>query len=69
MSRARRDRDRPTIDQLRHLIGHTDSRALSPTEAARLRAGVEHLIASQAGLAAQISGLARRLAARRPPRS
>ncbi|MFF4504799.1 hypothetical protein [Streptomyces sp. NPDC001401] len=63
MTRARPERDRPTVDQIWHLIGHTERRALSQAEAARLRAGVEHLIASQAGLAAKVGGLTRRLAA------
>jgi len=42
----------PSIDQMRHLIGHTEHRALTPAEAGRLRAGIEHLAASQAGMAA-----------------
>ncbi|WP_449343307.1 zinc finger domain-containing protein [Streptomyces rhizosphaerihabitans] len=48
---------------MRYLIGHTERRPLSPAEAARLRAGVEHLISSQAGQAAQITRLTRLLAA------
>ncbi|MFF3378180.1 hypothetical protein ACFYXF_35155 [Streptomyces sp. NPDC002680] len=48
---------------MRHLIGHTEYRPLGAAEAARLRAGVEHLIASQAGQAAQVTRLARLLAA------
>ncbi|MET8957372.1 hypothetical protein [Streptomyces sp. NPDC004533] len=50
------------MEQVRHLVGHTEYRALTPAEVARLRASVEQLIASQAGLAAQIGGLTRRLA-------
>ncbi|MER5917016.1 hypothetical protein ABT124_43375 [Streptomyces sp. NPDC001982] len=61
--RTRRDQDQPTVEQIRHLIAHTEYRALTPAESARRRAGVEHLIASQAGLAAQVGGLTRRLAA------
>ena len=53
----------PTIEQLRHLVGHAERRALTLPEAARLRAGVDHLAASQAGLAAKVDGLSRRLAA------
>lgn len=53
----------PTIEQLRHLVGHAEGRALTLAEAARLRAGVEHLAASQAGLAAKVDDLSRRLAA------
>ncbi|WP_405526709.1 hypothetical protein OG426_30180 [Streptomyces canus] len=52
MSRAQRERRQPSLDQIRHLLGHTGCRALSPAEAAQLRAGVEHLIASQADLPA-----------------
>ncbi|MGW0631852.1 zinc finger domain-containing protein [Streptomyces sp. NPDC002758] len=63
MTRARPEGDPPTVDQIRHLIGHTERRALSPAESARLRAGVEHLIASQAGQAAQVTRLTRLLAA------
>ncbi|MFB7443094.1 hypothetical protein ACFC01_33145 [Streptomyces mirabilis] len=43
------------MEQIRHLIGHTGYRPLSPAEAARLHAGVEHLIASQAGQAARVT--------------
>ncbi|MGW1157740.1 zinc finger domain-containing protein [Streptomyces sp. NPDC002519] len=57
MTRARPSRDRPTADQIRHLIGHTEYRALSQEESARLRAGVEHLIASQGGQAAEVTRL------------
>ena len=53
----------PTIEQLRHLVGHTEYRVLTPAEAARLRSGVDHLAASQAGLAAKADDLSRRLAA------
>ncbi|MEU6318178.1 hypothetical protein [Streptomyces sp. NPDC047009] len=63
MSRSRPSTDRPTVDQIRHLIGHTEYRALSQEEAARLRAGVEHLIASQGGQAAEVTRLTRLLAA------
>ncbi|MGW3246517.1 zinc finger domain-containing protein [Streptomyces sp. NPDC001070] len=59
MTRTRKDR--PTLDQLRHLIGHTGHRVLSVVESERLRAGVEHLVASQAGLAAKVAELTRRL--------
>lgn len=45
--------ERPTVEQMRHLIDHTDQRALSFAEAARLRAGFEHLVASQASQASQ----------------
>ncbi|WP_326737085.1 hypothetical protein [Streptomyces sp. NBC_01022] len=51
---------------MRHLIDHTDQRALSFAEAARLRAGFEHLVASQASQASQhasVDDLNRRLAA------
>lgn len=57
-----RGRPKPTLDQIRHLIGHAEHRALTPVEAERLRAGVEHLTASQAGLAAKVGDLTRRLA-------
>ncbi|WP_406205326.1 hypothetical protein OH807_30655 [Kitasatospora sp. NBC_01560] len=33
----------PTPGQLDHLLGHAESRRLSPQEAALLRAGVQHL--------------------------
>ncbi|WP_127361516.1 zinc finger domain-containing protein [Actinacidiphila soli] len=52
----------PTLEQIRHLIGHAEHRALTPAEAERLRAGVEHLSASQAGIAAKVNDLTRRLA-------
>ncbi|MEU4094452.1 hypothetical protein [Streptomyces sp. NPDC026673] len=60
MTRARKEH--PTLDQLRHLIGHTGRRVLSAVESERLRAGVEHLVASQAGLNAKVAELTRRLA-------
>ncbi|MGW4047552.1 hypothetical protein [Streptomyces sp. NPDC004721] len=47
---------------MRSLLGHTESRALTTAEAERLRAGVEHLIASQTGLAAHTARLTRQLA-------
>lgn len=53
----------PTIEQMRHLVGHAEGRALTPAEAVRLRTGVDHLAASQAGLAAKVDDLSRRLAA------
>ncbi|MEU2857531.1 hypothetical protein ABZ672_03745 [Streptomyces mirabilis] len=62
MTRARRE-DQPTVEQVRHLIGNTEYGAITPDEAGRLRADVEHLIASQAGMAAKVSGLTRQLAA------
>lgn len=55
--------ERPTVAQMRHLIGHTDHRVLSAAEAARLRAGFEHLVASQVGQQAKVDDLNRRLAA------
>ncbi|MET7889956.1 zinc finger domain-containing protein [Streptomyces mirabilis] len=57
MSRARPDGDRPTVEQIRHLIGHAEYRPLNPAEAARLHAGVEHLIASQAEHATRLTRL------------
>lgn len=53
----------PTLEQLRHLIKHVEDRRLTPQEAARLRAGVDHLAASQAGMAAKVDDLTRRLVA------
>lgn len=47
----------PTPEQLAHLIGHADHRALTPTEAAALRAGVADL---QRRLAAAETTLHRR---------
>ncbi|WP_371500319.1 hypothetical protein OG871_27615 [Kitasatospora sp. NBC_00374] len=41
--------ERPTPDQLDHLLGHAESRRLSPMEAARLRAGVRQLREQAAG--------------------
>ncbi|GAA2746182.1 hypothetical protein [Kitasatospora cinereorecta] len=35
--------ERPTPDQLDHLLGTADRRRLTPAEAALLRAGVRHL--------------------------
>ncbi|MFJ8043785.1 hypothetical protein ACIRBX_25115 [Kitasatospora sp. NPDC096147] len=35
--------DRPTPDQLDHLLGHADTRRLTAAEAIRLRTGVLHL--------------------------
>ncbi len=35
--------DRPTPEQLDHLLGTADRRRLTPAEAARLRAGVQDL--------------------------
>lgn len=58
---------RPTLDQIRHLIGHTESRALSPEESHRLRVGIEHLVASAAVQAANVTDLARRPGARARP--
>ncbi|MGW2700795.1 zinc finger domain-containing protein [Streptomyces sp. NPDC001340] len=63
MRRARPEAERPTVEQLRNLIGRTETHVLSGDEAARLRAGFEHLIASQAGLTAQVARLTRQLAA------
>ncbi|MGW0952805.1 hypothetical protein [Streptomyces sp. NPDC002545] len=51
------------MEQIRHLLGHTESRALTTAEAERLRVGVEHLIASQTSLAAKTARLTRQLAA------
>ncbi|MCC9309135.1 hypothetical protein LN042_18950 [Kitasatospora sp. RB6PN24] len=34
----------PTPEQLQHLLGHAERRRLTTAEAARLRAGVQHLI-------------------------
>ncbi|WP_324787067.1 hypothetical protein [Streptomyces sp. H51] len=53
MTAARPGKERPTADQVRNLIGRAERRQLTPEEAMRLRAGVEHLIASQADLALQ----------------
>ncbi|GHE84504.1 hypothetical protein GCM10014715_45720 [Streptomyces spiralis] len=55
--------ERPTVEQLRNLISRSESRVLSADEAARLRAGMEHLLASQAGLATEVTRLTRLLAA------
>ncbi|WBP89507.1 hypothetical protein [Kitasatospora cathayae] len=44
----------PTADQLDHLIGHTDHRALTPDEAAALRDGVQRLRAQLAGAGAAV---------------
>ncbi|MFG3140919.1 hypothetical protein ACGFZA_32535 [Streptomyces sp. NPDC048211] len=52
---------------MRHLIGHTDQRALSFAEAARLRAGFEHLVASQARQQARVDDLSRRAAGETRP--
>ncbi|WP_330306188.1 MULTISPECIES: hypothetical protein [unclassified Streptomyces] len=62
MSRARPRSQRPPVEQIRNLIDRTESHVLPADEAARLRAGVEHLIASQTGLAAQVTRLTRQLA-------
>ncbi|MFJ3248504.1 hypothetical protein [Streptomyces sp. NPDC086782] len=50
------------MEQLRSLLGHTESRALTTAEAERLRTGVEHLLARKAGLTAETARLTRRLA-------
>ncbi|MFK0106400.1 hypothetical protein [Streptomyces sp. NPDC091217] len=61
MSWARPRQVRPTVDQIRTLVGRTESHVLSAEETARLRAGVEHLIAREIGLAAQVTRLTRQL--------
>lgn len=63
MSRARPEEDRPTVEQMRHLIGQAENRPLGAAEAARLRDGVEHLIAGQAAQTTQVTRLTRLLAA------
>ncbi|MGI5139369.1 zinc finger domain-containing protein [Streptomyces sp. CA-106110] len=35
------------MDQIQHLVGHTEHRTLSQAETERLRAAIEHLIASR----------------------
>lgn len=57
----------PTVDQMRNLIGHAQDRALSYAESERLRAGFEHLVASQAAQRARIDHLSSRLTADERP--
>lgn len=46
--------DRPSPEQLDHLLGHADSRQLTPAEAALLRAGVQQ-VRQQASFTDQVS--------------
>ncbi|MFF3493700.1 hypothetical protein ACFYWS_20375 [Streptomyces sp. NPDC002795] len=59
--------NQPTLEQIRHLIGHAEYRVLTPDESARLRKGVEALAASRSGLAARVDQLTSMLAAGTSP--